>query len=915
MAMAERAVFYRTEEQSAHPKRIERPFVPIVSIDHLSQDFQDFPVDNILALGDQALLDQIKLDLKESVESVFTPSSQSMDSHGVVASNEWDINDQFASAKWGEEFNSFNFTKVSEMERLFFPIISIDRLSRDIKDLPVDNILALGDQALLRKCAPDGMGKSGLSQDITQPVVFGPLINNLCDTLNSLEKRGPCEILLYLSGHGMDPGNICLVPDTIKPHPSRNSLRDTDPGNWYPDPTGPATWEQEYLSRFYNACVNAIGACEKPLGFVGGEVYTHQRGFIGVLGVLGLWCHAHHRGIRNNAFHHLVVVADCCFAGIWGTTLKCIVESDAGCLAEYRQLLRDYPVSIQCATDKFEASHGGVFTPLWYFLNTASGEDLDNYQQAFLKEGEPVSGDEFDTQHPFYVSTSIWSPSWKCFDDSDLFMHLHSEQLKELEDDLGKEDNRKALDVACTPRDPEREVDFNEVEKGFEHFSLLARPRVTALASVALNLRDILQKKKIEKQHYEGPYSTPEQRLSLQTVSKSICTIEQSLENLSKLLFMAAPRFRPGGYVLDEDELNKATKKQLKDLLQPRDEERPIPPGVYVFQGGEGDMSLIVTPTQEKVILIDGTKTADCFKAAWDSTLRYLPRITHIFVTHHDLDHTFGIQLLLARYCLQKDGIPDLRDTTIYMNTRARFIPRNFCHEEEIETLAEKVKCQVEELIIQDRPSRLVEQENFFLVPLLPKQSLVDEVNREVRGAFDRDKLTKAVKSRGGTTAANVLSINLVAVWNRDAYLFTGDAHLKDVTEAARDFLRIHGMKKFKYVDVPHHGSAKSNVNNVAAEHRGLAGIPASNYLISHCGNHQNPSMMTVTHILRRDSCQKLHFLYAARKRSVSCRSCGECDACAVTYDWYCECMAANRHKIDTALNDNGPFKFFEFQC
>ena len=51
-------------------------------------------------------------------------------------------------------------------------------------------------------------------------------------------------------------------------------------------------------------------------------------------------------------------------------------------------------------------------------------------------------------------------------------------------------------------------------------------------------------------------------------------------------------------------------------------------------------------------------------------------------------------------------------------------------------------------------------------------------------------------------------------------------------------------MNSFKYVDVPHHGSARSNVNNVAAEHRGLAGIPASNYLISHCGNHQNPKKL-----------------------------------------------------------------------
>ena len=796
------------------------------------------------------------------------------------------------------------------LERMLVPIISIDRLSQDIKDLPIDDILAIGDQALLRQIAPDHWAKFRLERFIKDRELFGPLVDDLYETLNRLENRmrGSCEVLLYLSGHGIDPGNIGLVPNSIKPHPARVDLRIEEPDQWY-------THEAEqYLDEFYRHCANShvISAYRGPLGFVGGEVYAHQRGFIGVLGVLGLWCHAHRNHSPDDTVNHLVVVADCCFAGIWGSTLESIAKSEAPDLQKYRELLYIHPVSIQCATSEFEASHSGVFTPLWYFLNNASGEDLDNYLQAFLKEGEPVSGDEFDTQHPFYVSTSIWSPSWKCFDDSDLFMHLHSEQLKELEDDLGKEDNRKALDVACTPRDPEREVDFNEVEKGFEHFSPLARPRVTALASAALNLRDILQEKTREKQIFDGPYSTPELSLSLQTVRESICTIEQYLENLSKLLFMAAPRFRPEGYVLKKkDKLSIATDSKLRDLLQPRDEERPIPPGVYVFQGGEGDMSLIVTPRQ--VILIDGTKTADCFKAAWDSTLKYLPQITHIFVTHHDEEHTFGIQLLLARYCVeQTESLPDISRTIIYMNTHAGLIPRNV-FQEEIERLAEMVPCRVQQLIIQDEPLRLAEQENFFIVALLPKQSLVDEVNREVRMASDGDG-ARPVPSRGGTTAAKVLSINLVAVWrNRDAYLFTGDAHLKDVTQAAQDFLALddHGMKSFKYVDVPHHGSARSNVENVDDEDRGLAGVPAKQYLISHCGDHQNPSFQTVADIIQSDKCNELHFLYPQRRQALSCNTCEERD----TKNWHCRCVTAKQaqDKIDKTLHGNERFKFFPF--
>ena len=90
--------------------------------------------------------------------------------------------------------------KFKDLKRLFVPIISIDHLSQDYLDLPVDDILALGDQALLCKILPDTMGNS-LLQDfsITEPEVIAPLVTNLYTTLNSLKSRGPCEVLLYLS--------------------------------------------------------------------------------------------------------------------------------------------------------------------------------------------------------------------------------------------------------------------------------------------------------------------------------------------------------------------------------------------------------------------------------------------------------------------------------------------------------------------------------------------------------------------------------------------------------------------------------------------------------------------------------------------------------------------------------------------
>ena len=758
-----------------------------------------------------------------------------------------------------------------------------------------------------------------LSMSIDEEDVFGPLVTKLYETLARLKSQPTCEVLLYLSGHGMDPGNICLVPKAMKPHPTRSEhdLREIDPDNWYEYNDDEAKEAERCLEEFYCKYAEAFGDYSGPLGFVGGEVYAHQRGYIGVLGVLGLWCYAH-KCSQNGFFHHLVIVADCCFAGIWGATLDRIMKSTEPCLEEYRLLLLKYPVSIQCATNKFEASHGGSFTPLWYFLQTASQLQLKKYESEYeeykCSHGEPVSHD-FETQHPWFISTSGYAPSCECFGNPDFFVYLLGEQRKELQHDLKDCRNRMALTNACSS---ETEMSFSDIVNKLQGFSPLARPYVTALAGAALNLRENLQVKKRQVENCNRPHLTSDyqhQRL-LDRFKKSIHIIEQSLADLSKLQLMPLPRFRPGGYVLDkENRLTEASRRQLREKLQPRDQERAIAPGVYVFQGGEGDMSLIVTSGQEQVILIDGTKTAVCFKAAWDSTLRYLPRITHIFVTHHDVDHTKGIQMLLARYWVGQEGIPDISRTVIYMNTRAALRRRSFGHEEEIEYLANELQLGllVKSFII-NRHCLCVDlhmQKDFSLAVLLPRQQLVDECRGKVP---EVGQSTEPVSSRGGTTAANVLSINVVAVWKkRDAYLFTGDAHLKDVTQAAKDFLRIHDMESFKYVDVPHHGSAHSNVTNVGDRDRGLAGIPAEHYLISHCGNHQNPSLRTVTHILKRDRCRKLHFLYPARKQSVSCRRCQECDNSIERRNWHCECVKDFQHKIDTALHDDGPFKFFPF--
>ena len=58
-------------------------------------------------------------------------------------------------------------------------------------------------------------------------------------------------------------------------------------------------------------------------------------------------------------------------------------------------------------------------------------------------------------------------------------------------------------------------------------------------------------------------------------------------------------------------------------------------------------------------------------------------------------------------------------------------------------------------------------------------------------GRCQRMASPRSLCLQGCTTAANVLSIKVMAVWKGNAYLFTGDAHWKDVTSAAQDLTII----------------------------------------------------------------------------------------------------------------------------
>ena len=314
--------------------------------------------------------------------------------------------------------------------------------------------------------------------------------------------------------------------------------------------------------------------------------------------------------------------------------------------------------------------------------------------------------------------------------------------------------------------------------------------------------------------------------------------------------------------------------------------------------------------------------------------MKHLKKITCIVVTHHDSDHVNGIIRLLQRYRAEgsladiSPALPDLTNTVIYMNTRKDFLRRrNFSHEEAIKASAEKVGIAVKEMIVLCGYSgtshkTIVKNDNIVVHGLLPTQKLVEECKQYIPKKGEGDE-TKGVSSRASTTSANVLSINLAVVWKgTHAYLFTGDAHLKDVTIAAEGFLSNHRprLEKFEYVDVPHHGSWPSNGKNVEETMRGLACIPSENYLLSHDGSNGTPSPNTVIDILKSAECKKLHFLYKERWCARNVEECKDCETGPSKKTWKC-CITDDGGHIGKELNKkmvieldaNKKFKFFPF--
>ena len=118
---------------------------------------------------------------------------------------------------------------------------------------------------------------------------------------------------MHLSGHDTDPSYICLVPRSTRPHPAKTDLRDKDLKCYTDESEDWACWEGK------STPTNIVS--------LGCSVSEALSMFMIVV------------GSRTKQPTRLVIIADCCFSGIWGTVSEGIAKSKVPYVQKHRQLL------------------------------------------------------------------------------------------------------------------------------------------------------------------------------------------------------------------------------------------------------------------------------------------------------------------------------------------------------------------------------------------------------------------------------------------------------------------------------------------------------------------------------------------------------------------------------------------------
>lgn len=77
-------------------------------------------------------------------------------------------------------------------------------------------------------------------------------------------------------------------------------------------------------------------------------------------------------------------------------------------------------------SNEVKTSRGGVFTPLWYYLNTVTDKELCSLHEQY--QNDTVDDDNGEFQHPCFESTVQSSDyPWKVYDDANFFIYLHKQ--------------------------------------------------------------------------------------------------------------------------------------------------------------------------------------------------------------------------------------------------------------------------------------------------------------------------------------------------------------------------------------------------------------------------------------------------------------------------------------------------------
>lgn len=260
---------------------------------------------------------------------------------------------------------------------------------------------------------------------------------------------------------------------------------------------------------------------------------------------------------------------------------------------------------------------------------------------------------------------------------------------------------------------------------------------------------------------------------------------------------------------------------------------KTLPDGVYPCRAGNGDMTLVVAG--DKIVLWDGGLVGR-FRDAFAALVHQVDRLTDIVVTHHDLDHVEGVIKLLLHCSTCGECRSRISGAKLWMRSMIKFERpegkfRGFKHEHDVLDLAKQLGLakdlnpkagtvvvdndQLELSIISPVEEKLKPaMENWdsaakkwdAAMQALSKAK-TDPSPAELEKANDA---TKIVASHS-ITAANVLALVGLLHWKKAGtwMLLTSDAHSRDIVDALGD---ISG-KVFRYVDVPHHGSALNHVS------------------------------------------------------------------------------------------------------